>query len=257
MHPLRITANLFLLFIFFSSSPNSAFAQERLKLSCGGTDYVTIPEFKEDSMQSFFNWFNEHGIISPIKESKADWELRLYAGIGHLNIGRGSIMTIKCAGDSVVFEDIHIAMNSRADSLFKKASFISFTTPDGSNFYVTKTYLHPKESTDSILKKLVKERVFTINLADTAAFIHEKEKQYEKENLKGCKDRCQECKACSGFIKERSYRFFEIKVKNHFRGFRMDKMIYYNLNAPYSDESYLGNKIFTLFVSAFNNSERF
>ena len=100
---------------------NNNYAQQ-LSINYKGTN-ISIPRFNEDSTLPFINWYTKNNIIYPIKQSTADWEIRMMKVYPHKS--NGSIYQIVGIKDSIYFNKITFSESYAKDSVFRPDKLVN------------------------------------------------------------------------------------------------------------------------------------
>jgi hypothetical protein len=216
-------------FIFFSVT-----AQHKYDWS----KYDSLP-FKEDSVQSFNNTEVQNHIIYPIKESKADIEIRFYTTDMISTIG--AIYTIKYFKDTILLNQYSYRYGNWSPIDMGGFEFVGkFGGVNGSDICRRVTSKSIKKNSLLILDTAIKSKLFTINdckLFYDSAFVSKKITLKEPEY---------DCTDCDRFI------LCEIKSGKRFRNFKLWTRAsdYYNTNKNIDLLNY-NKELFKFFNSTF------
>ncbi len=183
------------------------FAQ--LKVKCAGTEYI-IPKFKADTVVSFNNKFVKDSILTSIKDSKYDVEIRynFYGAFGWLP-NEGHCLVIRGSKDSLFATDYFLKTpefirTKEIGSIIHKYNFNNHHI----KLFIRK--LHPDKPLSAMLQFLIDNHTMDLP-ADEAIISMLKGKNVKLREFDGT-----DC--CASLI-------IEVKVKDHFRNF--DTNYYY------------------------------
>jgi hypothetical protein len=136
------------------------FAQAQHKFDW--SKYNSLPFF-EDKETVFPFWSFEKDVLPPIKESKADMEVRCYS-FGHG--GSKAILTMQGFGDSLVFKALNRTING--DWPIPVSKDDSGLYENGGNYYNWNIEeLVVNKEIENIMDKLIQKGLFTLNKADS------------------------------------------------------------------------------------------
>jgi hypothetical protein len=200
-----------LFLLFFSLSFYSLLAQTPNKLSLRNQEY-NVSEFKQDSILSFSDWYTENHIITSIKNSRADFEVRMVASTQLYKPSFGYLFIIKGVRDSFFFELTHFEIGNSADSSFRHDHILSFYGGGrNSAIFGSTKRVTPRTNIDSTIQRLINNKLFT--LQDYSTIIDSINKANGKINPKRKSSR------------PGANYFFQVKVKNMYRNFRVDVLL--------------------------------
>lgn len=136
------------------------FAQAQHKFDW--SKYNSLP-FVEDKETAAPFWSFEKDVLSPIKESKADMEIRCYS-FGHG--GSAEILIMQGFGDSIVYTTLTRTINGNWPLPVSKED--SALYENGGNYYNWRIEtLTVNERIDDLMNKLMQKGLFTLNEPDS------------------------------------------------------------------------------------------
>jgi len=146
----------------------------------------------------------EKDVLSPIKESKADMEIRFYS---YQHLGMRTILIMQCFGDSLVCKILNRKGSENAPSTISKADSILYNNGGGYyNWHIEELTINKK--IDNIMNDLIQTRLFTLNNMQADSIKDVLRRKY----------------ACGNTVvrysfSERSHTYFSIKINNRYRTF--------------------------------------
>lgn len=124
--------------------------------------YNSLP-FVEDKTAIVPFWNFEKDVLSPIKESKADIEIRCYS-FGH--VGDRGILIMQCFGDSIVYTTLTRTINGDWPLAVSKEDSVLYE--NGGNYYNWRIEtLAVNERIDDVMNKLIQKGLFTLDKPDS------------------------------------------------------------------------------------------
>lgn len=193
-----------LLFVF---TAHLSFAQSKVR--CAGIEYI-IPKFKADTIVSFNNKFVKDSILTSIKDSNYDIEIRynFYGAFGWWP-NEGHCLVIRGNKDSLFAIDYflkapELVRTKETGTIIHKYDF------NGHHIKLFVRKLHPDKPLSAMLQSLIDNHIMDLP-ADEAII-----SMLKNKNVKLKEYDATDC--CASLI-------IEVKVKNHFRNF--DTNYYY------------------------------
>jgi hypothetical protein len=124
--------------------------------------YNSLP-FVEDKETVAPFWGFEKDVLPPIKESKADMEIRCYS-FGH--VGDRGILIMQGFGDSIVYTTLTRAINGNWPLPVSKEDSVLYE--NGGNYYNWRIEtLAVTEKIDDVMNKLMQKGLLTLNKPDS------------------------------------------------------------------------------------------
>ena len=165
--------------------------------------YNSLPFVEDKQFPVSFCSF-EKDVLSPIKESKADMEIRFYS---YQHLGSRTILTMQCFGDSLVCKTLNRSISGNWPLPVSKEDSVLYE--NGGNYY----NWHIEELTvnkkiDNIMDELIRTRLFILSNTDVDSI----------------KDALRRKYACGNTVvrysfSEGSHAYFSIKINNRYRTF--------------------------------------
>jgi hypothetical protein len=196
--------------------------------------YNSLP-FVEDKEPAFPFWSFEKDVLSPIKESKADMEIRCYY---FQHVGHRTIFTMQCFGDSLVCKILNRRINVNAPIPVSKEDSVLYE--NGGNYYSWHTdELVVNKKIRFVMDELMQKGLFTLNIASV-------------DSIKEVLRRKHACEPAVRYnFSDRYHAYFLIKINNRYRSFITRYIEYYD--EKINQESFhLGGELLNAFRSFFN-----
>ena len=171
--------------------------------------YNNLPFVEDKQFPVSFCTF-EKDVLSPIRESKADMEIRCYF---YQHLGCRTILVMQCFGDSLVCKTLDRTISQNVPLPISKADSVLFENDGGYyNWHIEELAVNKK--IDNIMNELIQTRLFTIN----------------KKHADSIKDELKRKYACGNTVRysfnERGFAYFSIKINNLYRTFITTDIMY-------------------------------
>jgi hypothetical protein len=200
--------------------------------------YNSLP-FVEDKETAASFWSFEKDVLLPIKESKADMEIRCYS-FGHG--GDAGILIMQGFGDSLVYRTLTRAINGNWPLPVSKDDSVLYE--NGGNYYNWRIEtLAVNEKIEDIMKTLIQKGLFTLNKPDSIK--DEVKRKYVNYN------NCDSLQTTARFSFDDNFHTgFLIKINNRYRTFVARSIRY--TDEKLNDERFIfGDELLKVFRSFF------
>lgn len=205
--------------------------------------YENFPFNKDNALPAF--WGFEKDVLTSIKESKADMEIR---GYFFYHLGDRTILTLQCFGDSLVCKMLYRRVNMNAPLPVSKADSILYE--NGGNYYnwhIEEFVVNKKA--ELLMGELVQKGLFISHNANGDSIKEAIRKKYA--NYVGCDS----LKKAVQYSFDDSYNTWGImKLHNRYRTLMTREIRYTDENINQERVS-LGSELLNAFKSYFNEKK--
>ncbi len=199
--------------------------------------YDNLP-FKADSVQSFNNQLVQEGFIENIKNSRADFEIRVYTTPFKSN--NSPISVFKCKGDTCIIENYNCYKSK--DSVLEKNFDNIGINKEGQFLQRLKHTYKSKININKYLIELGKYNFFSLKDQSDLLKSFRKNKSYFV-------DPCSNQTECFDIP-----LLIEIKMKSKFRNFKMSSIDYFVDNIPQHIKEFENNHYIKLLLKNIFNT---
>jgi len=191
-------------------SPTLCDAQVKTHLSIEGTSYY-IPKFISDSSRTYDNWFVQNHIVSNIKESNSELEIRSYFKPGYFSMPEeGDCLIIKGTKDSLT-ADFYWLYSRFKGPRYGGVVFLKDKRRSEADIMLKVYHITAHAKLDSILKKLLSNHI--TNQIDYDALLV----NLKKRNIRLVDPLGNDC--CAP-------RVYEVKIGSQFKNFTTNPYFY-------------------------------
>jgi hypothetical protein len=202
--------------------------------------YDNLPFKDNETIPSF--WGFEKDVLTSIKESKADIEIRAY--FFH-HVGERTILTLQCFGDSLVCKKFFRKVNMNAPLPVSKADSILYE--NGGNYY--KWHIEEllvNKNAEHVMNELIQKGLFISHNANGDSIKDALRRKYANYN------NCDSLKKVVRYSFDDRYNTWGLmKINNRYRTFISREIRYDDENINQERVS-LGNELLNAFKSYFN-----
>jgi hypothetical protein len=199
---------------------NIALGQQGVTIHPGGKS-ITINDFREDSVEGLTDWYINRNIITSLKESKAEWGIRIF----FINPGRqsGRIYTLSGLDDSTDFNWIEYATEDVRDSSFRKDEKVY--EKNGAAIFRSARKVYRSFPIDSLIQKLLENKLTTVPDSQTIL-------DALKVNIGKSQSQNKSRYHSSGIC------FVEVKMNDLYRNFKIGRTYSSSPDSQYANEIY-------------------